>query len=247
MPRHCSTSMDQTSGSTPTSAIMGPPKEPSRRPPILPGSRLGCSASPACRWSRAPRSPSSIRRVAGSRSAPEAAASDGHGRMCLRRIEPVELDQLGPEAKLSRPAMPSEVPGGAGVGDAGAAEDSGAVDTPDIDLAAGILKQDVGAAVVVVVADPHDMPARPGVAEAAAADPGGAVHLPGHDFAVVVLKQDVRAAVPVDVAGAPGVPARAGVAEAGVGDRGGPADLPDHGLAAVVLQQDVGAAVAVER
>src|SRR5205085_2490930 len=81
----------------------------------------------------------------------------------------------------------SDVPGGTGVGDAGAAEDSGSVDAPDIDLAAGILKQDVGFAVVVVVADPHDMPARPGVAEAAAADPGGAVYLPGHDFPIVVL------------------------------------------------------------
>src|SRR5207248_2350778 len=89
----------------------------------------------------------------------------------------------------SRPEL--SVPGGAGIGDAGAAEDSGAVDAPDVDLAAGVLKQDVGEAVVVVVAGALDVPARPRIAEAGGADNTGAVQLPNRGFASVVLPQDI--------------------------------------------------------
>src|SRR5271169_6654770 len=59
----------------------------------------------------------------------------------------------------------SSMPGGAGVGEAGAGENAGAVHLPDHDFTARILPQDVGLAVVVVVAGPHDVPVRPRVAD----------------------------------------------------------------------------------
>jgi hypothetical protein len=53
---------------------------------------------------------------------------------------------------------------------------------PDGDFPAAVLKQDVGAAVVVVVADPHDVPARPRVSDTAGTDYSGAVQLPENDL-----------------------------------------------------------------
>jgi hypothetical protein len=75
-----------------------------------------------------------------------------------------------------------------------------------------VLPQDIGTAVVVVVADPHDAPARPRIAETGAADRRGAVHLPNRGLAAVVLPQDVGMAVHVEIAGSGDVPARSRIA-----------------------------------
>ena len=73
----------------------------------------------------------------------------------------------------------SDVPGGTGIGEDRGSTEAGAVHFPDRDGAAAVLPQDVGLAVMVVVAGPHDVPIRPRVADAAAADRTGAVQAMG--------------------------------------------------------------------
>ena len=89
----------------------------------------------------------------------------------------------------------------------------GSVDLPDVELAAVVLEQDVGAAVAVEVAGADGVPARPRIAEAAAADHARPVGLPDEDLAAGVLKQDVGIAVGVEIAGADRVPAGPRIAE----------------------------------
>jgi len=85
----------------------------------------------------------------------------------------------------------SDVPGRAGVGESARVGDRGAADLPDGDGTVGVLEENVGAVVFVVVAGTHDMPARPGIGDVAAADHCGPVHLPDRHRAVIVLPQDV--------------------------------------------------------
>ena len=58
----------------PMSATPRRPRRRSRARPTWCGSTRGCSASPACRWSRAPRSASTMRRADATRSMPARAA-----------------------------------------------------------------------------------------------------------------------------------------------------------------------------
>ena len=65
------------------------------------------------------------------------------------------------------------------------------VHIPDRDLAAGVLKKDVG----TPAACPDGMPTRPGNgADSPAADPGVPMHFPDRDLAAGVLQKDVGAA-----------------------------------------------------
>src|SRR6266699_3156917 len=95
----------------------------------------------------------------------------------------------GPERfALVRPARTgSNVPSGAGVGDAAATDHAGPVHFPNSYFAARILPQDVGTAVLIIIARPHEVPARSGVADAAAADHARPVHFPYGGFPAAVL------------------------------------------------------------
>src|SRR5438874_1881081 len=93
-----------------------------------------------------------------------------------------------------------DMPARAGVGEAGGREHIGPIHLPDVDLAAVVLKQDVGKPVAVKVARPDHVPADARIAETAAGDHARLVQLPDIDFAIGVLPQDVRFAVAVEIA-----------------------------------------------
>ena len=64
------------------------PRRPSPRAAHIVASRPGCSASPACRWSRAPRSASTTPRPAATRSMPAPAARSARGTTWRRARRP---------------------------------------------------------------------------------------------------------------------------------------------------------------
>src|SRR5260221_14554940 len=66
-----------------------------------------------------------------------------------------------------------DVPARPGVAETAAADHAGPVQFPDDDLAAAVLKPDIGPAVTIEIAGTDGMPARPGIAETAAADHTG--------------------------------------------------------------------------
>src|SRR2546430_2626516 len=112
------------------------------------------------------------------------------------------------------PGSRSDVPSGAGIAEAAAADDAGAVDLPHRGLSAAVLEQDVGAAVVVVIAGVDNVPTRPGIgSQGASADHAGPVQFPDRDCPAVVLPQDVGKAVVVEIAAGVGVPGRARIAD----------------------------------
>ena len=67
---------------------------PSRAPPMSCGSTPGCSASPACRWSRAPSSPNTTRRAGTTRSIPAAGAGSPSCALDLAQILGVPAEQV---------------------------------------------------------------------------------------------------------------------------------------------------------
>src|SRR6202020_1238782 len=103
------------------------------------------------------------------------------------------------------------------------------VHIPDRDLAACVLKKDVG----TTAACPDGMPTRPGNgADRPTADPGIPVHFPDGDLARArVLPQDVGEAVLVEIARPDGFPSRPRIGGHGpAASPGGPVHLPDRGL-----------------
>ena len=85
----------------------------------------------------------------------------------------------------------SDVPGRTGVGETGAADQTGPVHVPGDDLAAAVLPQNIGSSVVIVIAGAHDVPVRPGITETGRADHGCPVHFPDRRLSAAVLPQNV--------------------------------------------------------
>src|SRR5206468_837923 len=120
--------------------------------------------------------------------------------------------------RIKGSAVARHVPARPQIAETAAADDAGALQFPDENLAARILQTDVGEAVAVVIAGPDDVPVRPGIGDDAAADHARAVHFPDGNRAVGVLPQDVGDAVAVEIAGADRMPARPRIGDDGAAD-----------------------------
>src|SRR6185312_5045623 len=113
------------------------------------------------------------------------------------------------------------------------------------DRAIGVLQQDIGFAVVIVVAGANHGPAGRRTDAGVGVDMV-AVHLPHRDLTVDVPPEDIGLAVAVEVAGASHMPIRARRADRAVRGDVVAIHLPHRDLALAVLPHDIGLAIAVE-
>src|ERR1700730_8343299 len=121
----------------------------------------------------------------------------------LRR-QPSTTSQEGPGGSVGwRSGGGVDMPGGARIAaDQPFKGRGGAVHQPDRGLAIGLLPQDVGFAVAVVIAGADNLPARSRVGpDPLLAERGGAVHQPDRRLTVGVLPQDVGVAIAVEITG----------------------------------------------